>query len=187
VSARTDQIALPVPRNCTILDLGGARGHGERLQADLTRRLETNQDFHFIFREEGIGLGEILSTGGAEFSMGVLAEDPYMAARAADQLMVELGKIDGPHDLNVDRVLGTTNVVALLDGEGILRKGLDPNSIAHELRSRIAGIESMLFNEIDQRIDIAVRLPLDQRMDLKTTLMASVRLAGGRTVPLCLS
>jgi HAE1 family hydrophobic/amphiphilic exporter-1 len=162
----------------------GARNRGERLQADLTRRLEANPDIQFTFREEGIGLGEILSTGGAEFSMGVLAEDPLVAARAADELMVELEKIDGLHDLDVDQVLGTTNVVVRLDREEILRRGLNPDAIARELRARIAGVEATLFNEIDQRVDIAVRLPRDERIDLAATLASPVQLNGGRTVPL---
>ena len=44
-----------------------------------------------------------------------------------------------------------------------------------ELRNRIQGIVATTYNEIEQRIDIAVRLPLDQRYDLA----GGAGLAGG--------
>ena len=56
--------------------------------------------------------------------------------------------------------------------------------LARELRARIAGIEATLFNEVDQRIDIAVRFPRDERLDLARALSSPVQLPGGQTVPL---
>ena len=48
-------------------------------------------------------------------------------------------------DLQMDRVLGTTNVVVRLDREEILRHGLDPDRMARELQARVAGIEATLL------------------------------------------
>jgi HAE1 family hydrophobic/amphiphilic exporter-1 len=141
-------------------------------------------DIQFAFREEGIGLAEVLQTGGAEFSMGVLAEDPIAALNVAETLAAEFEEVDGLSDLEVDRVLGTPNVVVQLDREEILRKGLDPDRLARELRGRIAGVEATFFNEIDQRIDIAVRYARDERIDLTSALDSPVRLANGQNVPL---
>ena len=38
--------------------------------------MDKTTEVRYAFREEGIGLGELLATGGAELSVGVLAEDP---------------------------------------------------------------------------------------------------------------
>ena len=103
---------------------------------------------------------------------------------AAEDLLARLREVDGLVDLQMDRVLGTTNIVARLDREQILRHGLDQDRIAHELSARVAGIEATFFNEVDQRIDVAVRLPLGERRDLASALATSIEIPGGRTVPL---
>ena len=162
----------------------GAYERGQRLQAEIIERLNRVGQRQFAFREEGIGLGEILGVGGAEFAMGVLAEEAMDAVGAAGQLLDALAGIEGLRDLQVDRVLGTPNVVVRLDREAILRHGLDPDRLARELRARIAGTEATLFNEVDQRIDIAVRFPRDERIDLSAALASPVRLGNGQTVPL---
>jgi HAE1 family hydrophobic/amphiphilic exporter-1 len=74
--------------------------------------------------------------------------------------------------------------VVRLDREEILRRGLDPERMARELQARVAGIEATFFNEVDQRIDIAIRLPLEERRSLAAALATSVRLDSGQTVPL---
>jgi HAE1 family hydrophobic/amphiphilic exporter-1 len=66
----------------------------------------------------------------------------------------------------------------------ILRAGLDPDVVAREMRNRIAGVEATTFNEVEQRIDIAVRFEQVQRQDLSAALASPVQVAGGRTVPL---
>jgi len=162
----------------------GAHAVGRRLQQAITERLNRVTEMQFAFREEGIGLGEILGSGGAEFAMGVLAEDPLDAVNAADRLLQELDDVQGLSELSVDRVLGTPNVVVRLNREEIVRAGLDPDRLARELRARIAGIEATFFNEIDQRIDIAVRFPREERIDLNAALGSPVRLSNGQTVPL---
>ena len=163
----------------------GAYQRGRRLQERITKRLvERMSDIQFAFREEGIGLGEILATGGAEFSIGVLAEDPMEAVAAAEQLKEDFEQIEGLRDLQVDRVQGTPNVVVRLDREEILRSGLDPDRIGRELRARIAGVEATSFNEVEQRIDISVRFPRDERIDLASALASPVRLANGQQVAL---
>ena len=154
-----------------ILDTGrGAYERGERLRTAIAERLDGRPEISYSFREEGVGLGEVLGAGGAAFALGVLAENPREAVEAAETLVDALGEVDGLIDLQMDRVLGTTNVVVRLDREEILRQGLDPDRIASELHARIAGIEATFFNEVDQRIDIAIRLPLDERLDLGAAL-----------------
>ncbi len=157
---------------------------GAALESAIAEQLSRSDELVFSFREEGIGLGEVLAIGGAEFMLGVLAEDPREAVAAAERLTRELERVDGLSDLQIDRVLGTPNVVVRLDREEIVRQGLDPDVLARELQARIAGVEATFFNEIDQRIDIAVRFPRDQRIDLSTALASPVRLANGQTVPL---
>jgi HAE1 family hydrophobic/amphiphilic exporter-1 len=168
-----------------ILEQGrGSYERGRTLQREITTRLARMEETRYTFRDEGIGLSEILGAGGAEFAMGVLAEVPRDAIAAADELAQALADVDGLQDLQVDRVLGTSNVVVRLDREEILRQGLDPDRLARELRARIAGVEATLFNEIDQRLDIAVRFPREERIDLAGALASPVRLPGGQTVPL---
>ena len=185
LAAVQDFSAPNTARLRVILDPGrGAYERGEELRELIAERLAQSAEITYAFREEGIGLGEILGTGGAEFSLGVIAERSRDSLEAAEELLAELRGIDGLVDLQMDRVLGTTNVVVRLDREEILRQGLDPDRMARELQARVAGIEATFFNEVDQRIDIAIRLPLDERRNLSSALATSVPLAGGQSVPL---
>jgi HAE1 family hydrophobic/amphiphilic exporter-1 len=86
--------------------------------------------------------------------------------------------------MKVDRVMGTPTVVVGLNTQEIHRSGLDPDRIAAELRDRIRGIEATTFNEVDQRIDISVRLPRDERRNLTQALDTPIALSGGASVPL---
>ncbi len=162
----------------------GAYREGERLQRELGERLRLMQGVSFAFREEGVGLGEILSVGEAPFTLGVMAEDPRTAVAVAEQLMPRLENVRGLANLQVDRVIGTPNLIVRLDREEILRSGLDPDVLAQELRYRIGGAEATTFNEVEQRIDIAVRFSEDQRRDLSAALSSPIHVADGRTVPL---
>ena len=184
--AALNDYAAPNTARIRIILQPGRHGHREsvRIQEAAEERLAAIPGAIFTFREEGIGLGEILSSGDAAFTLGVVAEEPRLALDAAERIDEALADVDGLHDLQVDRVLGTPNLVVRLDREEILRSGLDPEMIARELRNRVAGVEATTFNEVEQRIDIAVRLPREQRRDLAGLLASPVEVAGGKTVPL---
>ncbi|UCE02981.1 MAG: efflux RND transporter permease subunit [Candidatus Latescibacterota bacterium] len=162
----------------------GAWRQGLRIQRELSTQLSAMPEVTFAFREEGIGLGEILAVGEAPFTLGIMAEEPHTAVAVANELYDRLQDVPGLTDLQVDRVLGTPNLVVRLDREEILRSGLDPDVVAQELRYRIGGVEATTFNEVEQRIDIAVRFAEEQRRDLSMALTSPVQVAGGRTVPL---
>jgi HAE1 family hydrophobic/amphiphilic exporter-1 len=161
-----------------------ATRHSERLQSTIAERLEQTAGVRFAFREEGVGLAEILSTGEAPFSMGVIAEDPVDAVTAAQQILDALAEADRLKDLQAERVFDTPNVVVHLDTEEILRAGLDPDAIARDVRNRIRGVEATTFNEVEKRIDIAVRFPESERRDLAGVLAAPVTLPGNESVAL---
>jgi hydrophobic/amphiphilic exporter-1 (mainly G- bacteria), HAE1 family len=158
---------------------------GERLQEEIDARLQsTLTNSSWVFRQEGIGLGELLASGGARFELGVIAEDPLEALRWAERIEGVVERVDGLTELRIDRVLGTPNVVVQVNREEVLRSGLDPDRIALELRNRIAGTEATTFNEVEQRIDIAVRFAREQRQDLAAALSSPITLANGQRVPL---
>jgi len=168
-----------------ILEPGrGSRQKGLRIQRELSRKLSAMEGVSYVFHDEGIGLREILASDEAPFSVGIVSEDPLEAFEVADELMRRLSDDEAMADLQVDRVIGTPNLVVHLDAEEILRSGLDPDRVARELRNRISGVEATTFNEVDQRIDIAVRIPRDERRDLGGALNAPIRLTTGETVPL---
>jgi HAE1 family hydrophobic/amphiphilic exporter-1 len=162
----------------------GGRQKGMRIQRDVTARLREDSEIAFAFREEGIGLTEILSGGGAPFSLNVIAENPIDAVRVAEEFIARLAERYDFENVQVDRVLGTPNVVVRLNTEEILRKGMSPDEVARELRNRIAGVEATTFNEVDQRIDISVRIPREERRDLTVALNSPVKLRDGETVPM---
>ena len=161
-----------------------ARRESERVQLAIAGRLGNSPDVRYAFRKVGVGLTEILSTGGAPFSLGVVSDDPVTAVETAGRLLDRLSESKRLRDLQVDRVIGTSNVVVHLDTEEILRAGLDPEGIARDLRNRIAGVEATTFNEVEKRIDIAVRFPRERRRDLSEVLNSPVELTGGKTVPI---
>jgi len=156
----------------------------EDIEEAIVRRLAEMPGVRYAFREEGVGLAEVLSTGEAPFSMGVVAENPVDAVSAAQQVLEALAGAHRLRDLQAQRVLDTPNLIVHLDTEEILRAGLDPDAIARDVRNRINGVEATTFNEVEKRIDIAVRFPLDERRDLAAVLEAPVAVAGGETMPL---
>lgn len=160
------------------------RSKGMQLQADVAEHLQRMPGLMCAFSEEGIGLREILSADDASFSLGIVAEDPLEAFQVAEEFVRRLSSSVRFQDLHIDRVIGAPNVVVRLDAEEILRSGLDPDYVARVLRNRISGVEATTFNEVDQRIDISVRLPRDERRDLGSALSSPIALTGGETVPI---
>ncbi len=156
----------------------------EAVKARLQNRMQRLEGALWTFHDEGIGLGEILASGEAPFTLGVVSEDPQDARRAAEELLPLLADVDGLVDLEMDRVLGNPTLRLSLDRETALRYGIEPEFVAEELRGRIQGVVATQFNEIDRRIDIAVRLPRDERQNLDEVLASPVELAGGKTVTL---
>lgn len=161
-----------------------SRDRGKRLRRQTADRLDDIPGIRYVFHEEGVGLRELLATDEAPFSMGVVADEPLEAFRVAEEIVRRLTDEKMMKDLQIDRVLGTPNLVIRLDAEEILRSGLDPDRVARELRNRISGVEATTFDEVDQRIDIAVRIPRDERRDLGAALNSPIRLLSGETVPL---
>ncbi len=163
----------------------GGRKEGLRLQQEAADSLLLKiPEAKYVFHEEGVGLREILGSGTSGFTVSVIAEDPYEALQTSDELVSRLSKRKGFNNLQVDRVYGTPNIVVRLNTEEILRKGLSPDAVAQELRNRIAGVEATTFNEVDQRIDISVRIAREERRDLNLALNSLINLPGGETVPL---
>jgi HAE1 family hydrophobic/amphiphilic exporter-1 len=162
-----------------------------RGRADM-RRVKTTLEDHlaqlenavWTFHDEGLGLGEILSTDEAPFTLGVVAEDATDALDVARQLVPRLRNVPGLIDVEMDRVLGNPAVEVTIDREKALRYGLEPDLLARELRNRVQGTVATSYNEIEQRIDIAVRLPRDERYDLAGVLASPLQLPGGKQVPL---
>lgn len=162
--------------------------HGRRDLAALRDRLEPKlaaiDGAAYAYAEEGVGLREIMATGEAAFTLGVVAEKAEDARRVADDLLPRLRKIEGLGDVAMDRMMGNPAVEINIDREKALRFGLEPDALARELRGRVQGTVATTFNEIEQRIDIAVRLPREQRYDLAGVLASPIQLEGGKSVPL---
>jgi HAE1 family hydrophobic/amphiphilic exporter-1 len=162
----------------------GGAAIGARVRDAVLDRVTRDPGVAVTFRDEGIGLGELLSDGGARFSLSVTGDTPENAVAAAETVADAIASVDGLTDIRVDRVLGTSTVVMRLDRERIVRAGLDPERVATELKNRIAGVEATTFNEIEQRVDVAVRFPQAMRRDLSATLEAPIAVEGDETVPL---
>jgi HAE1 family hydrophobic/amphiphilic exporter-1 len=136
------------------------------------------------FRDEGIGLREMLGATGASFSLGVLAEKPAEAVAAAERASEAIRGVRGLSDLSLDRVLGTPGLVLRVNREEAIRSGLDPDVLARELRNRIQGVAATTYNQTEERVDIAVRLPEAERRSLAAALGTPIEVAPGRLVRL---
>jgi HAE1 family hydrophobic/amphiphilic exporter-1 len=162
--------------------------HGKRdmdeVKTALVGELDRLSGAVWTFHDEGIGLGEILASGEAPFTLGVVSEDPAAARRVAEGLLERLAAVPGLVDVEMDRVLGNPTLRLSLDREKALRFGIEPEFVAQELRGRIQGTVATQYNEIDRRIDIAVRLSRDERQDLDAVLASPVALPAGKTVTL---
>jgi hydrophobic/amphiphilic exporter-1 (mainly G- bacteria), HAE1 family len=155
-----------------------------RVKESLRVELEKIDGAIAIFQDEGIGLQEILASGEAPFNLGVIAEHPDDALNTAERLLPMVKDVAGLVDVDMDRVLGNPTIEVNIDREEALRYGLNPDILARELQARIQGVVATTFNEIEQRIDIAVRLPLDERRDLEGVLSSPISVGEGKTVPL---
>jgi len=185
LAAMQDYTAPNTARLRIIMKPGrGAHEASERLQEKVSAQLDSLSGVAYSFRAEGVGLAEILSTGEAPFSIGIVADDPEEAVAVADEVVAALRASNRLSELRADRVLGAPNVVLHLDSEEILRAGLDPDMIARDVRNRIAGVEATTFNEVEKRIDISVRFPEAERYELAGVLNSPVAVANGETVPL---
>ncbi|MBU1948575.1 MAG: efflux RND transporter permease subunit [Candidatus Eisenbacteria bacterium] len=161
-----------------------SRQEMESVKERLKEYLEGLGGVLYVFRDEGIGLREILASGETAFTLGIVADDPSDALNMAEGLLPRLRRVEGLTDVEMDRVLGNPTVEVSIDREKVLRFGLEPDVLARELRARIQGVVATTYNEVEQRIDIAVRLPLDQRRDLDEVLASPVSVAEGKTVPI---
>ncbi|MCP4143932.1 MAG: efflux RND transporter permease subunit [bacterium] len=150
----------------------------------LENELSESDGIIAVLRDEGIGLSEILASGGQPFSLGVVAEDPDDAITVAEELLPKLRAVPGLSDIAMDRVLGNPAMEVTINRENSLRHGVDPESLARELQSRVQGTVATTYNEVDQRIDIAVRLPKTRRQNLDEILASPIAVNGGKTVPL---
>ncbi len=164
-----------------------SRDNRRRMEAVKDRLLEQLTPLAgtgFVFHDEGIGLREILASNEAPFTLGIVAERPEDALDVAEQLMPRMKEVRGLTDIEMDRVLGNPTVEITIDREKALRYGLEPDDLARELRARVQGVVATSYNEVEQRIDIAVRLPLKERRNLATVLLSPVTVTRGKTVPL---
>lgn len=161
-----------------------AAARTETLRRDLDARLSALGGAAWAYREEGVGLREILASGEAAFTLGVVADRPEDALAAADLLLPLLRQVPGLAGVEMDRVLGNPTVEATVDREKALRFGLEPDALARELRARVQGVVATYYDEFEQRVDVAVRLPRDDRQDLEGVLASPVAVAPGKTVPL---
>ena len=158
--------------------------HLAKVKERLRVRLAQLEGAVYTFQDEGIGLGELLASGESPFNLGIVAEHPDDALRTAEILLPLLQNVEGLTDLEMDRVLGNPAIEVIIDREEALRHGLDAETLARELQARVQGVVATTYNEVDQRIDIAVRLPLDERRDLDGVLSSPVSVGGGKTSPL---
>lgn len=156
----------------------------KQVKESLQKLLDAEEGLIYVYHEEGVGLREILASGESAFTLGVVAEIGDEAMALADELLPRLQKVPGLEDVEMDRVLGNPTMEITMDREKALRYGLEPETLARELRNRVQGTVATAFNEVEQRVDIAVRLPRDQRYDLTQVLASPVSLGGGKTVPL---
>jgi HAE1 family hydrophobic/amphiphilic exporter-1 len=160
-----------------------SRKHMERVKELLKERLVAMEGSSYVFHDEGIGLREILASGEAPFTLGIISERPEDALAVAEGLMARLDDVPGLTDIEMDRVLGNPTVEISLNREEALRYGLEPDVLARELRARIQGVVATTYNEVEQRIDIAVRMPQEERRNLNQVLSSPVSVSPGKTVP----
>lgn len=185
LAAMKDYTAPNTARMRIILKPGHhAHAASVRIEHMVSARLDSLSGVTYAFHPEGVGLSEILSTDEAQFSLGVIADHPQDAIDASQRIVEALRRANDLTGVQMDRVLGTRNVVVRLDTEEILRAGLDPDQIARDVRNRIAGVEATTFNEVEKRIDIAVRFPRRERENLEGVLSSPVSVQDGESVPL---
>lgn len=129
-------------------------------------------------------LRRVFGSGGAEdLQLEVRGYDIDKAYQIAQDIKLELEKIQGITGVEVDRSEGTPEENIVFDREKIANLGLTINSVARTIQTNIGGSRAGAFRVDGDEYPITVRLRPEDRLNTQDLDNISIRTPDGQVIP----
>ena len=129
-------------------------------------------------------LRRVFGSGGAEdLQLEVRGYDIDRSYQIAQDIKLELEKIEGITGVEVDRSEGTPEENIVFDREKIAQLGLTINSVARTIQTNIGGSRAGAFRVSGDEYPITVRLRPEDRLNTQDLDNISIQTPGGQVIP----
>lgn len=143
----------------------------------------TVQGVEFSVKKRETTFEHILRPEQNDIKVRVIGKDPNMALTLAEEVALQLRRIEGLTDLRTTLQQGNPEYTLVVDREQASRYGLSVQQVAQSLAAQVKGIEATFFNDFDRKITIRVQPSPTQRKNIEEILSTSIKTTAG-AVPL---
>jgi cobalt-zinc-cadmium resistance protein CzcA len=127
---------------------------------------------------------ELLSGVKAQVAVKVFGPDLEVLTRKAGEIQAAISTVRGVADLQVEQTTGLAQLNIDIDRNAIARYGISVDDVKDVIETAIGGKVATQVFEGDRRIDVAVRLPKQQREDMERIRDLQVQAPGDEHIPL---
>ena len=120
----------------------------------------------------------------ADLAIKVFGDDLDRLLATANEILAEVGQIEGAADPSVEQVSGLPMLAVVPEREALSRYGLNVEDLQNLVATGIGGRQAGLIYEGDRRFKLMVRLPEDWRRDPNGLRDLPLSLPDGGYVPL---
>lgn len=118
-----------------------------------------------------------------DFTLLLKGNDVTKLKAASEELINELKKVDGVHNVHDDLPYGNEQWIFSLTTEGHAL-GLTTADVGRQLRAAYDGQRVQIFQDGDEELEVRLMLPEEERTDLSTLAQFPIRTPGGEMLPL---
>jgi len=185
----TDPMPPGVADNFVILKPRQAWPDPDKPKAELVAELEAaitelpGNNYEFTQPIE-MRFNSLISGVRADLAIKVFGDDLDRLLATANEILAEVGQIDGAADPSVEQVSGLPMLAVVPEREALSRYGLNVEDLQDLVATGIGGRQAGLIYEGDRRFKLMVRLPEDWRRDPDGLRDLPLPLHDGGYVPL---
>ena len=185
----TDPMPPGVADNFVILKPREAWPDPDKPKAELVAELEAaitelpGNNYEFTQPIE-MRFNSLISGVRADLAIKVFGDDLDRLLATANEILAEVGQIDGAADPSVEQVSGLPMLAVVPEREALSRYGLNVEDLQDLVATGIGGRQAGLIYEGDRRFKLMVRLPEDWRRDPDGLRDLPLPLHDGGYVPL---
>jgi heavy metal efflux system protein len=185
----TDPMPPGVADNFVILKPREAWLDPDKPKAELVAELEAaitelpGNNYEFTQPIE-MRFNSLISGVRADLAIKVFGDDLDRLLATANEILAEVGQIDGAADPSVEQVSGLPMLAVVPEREALSRYGLNVEDLQDLVATGIGGRQAGLIYEGDRRFKLMVRLPEDWRRDPDGLRDLPLPLHDGGYVPL---
>lgn len=129
-------------------------------------------------------VNELISGIKTDLAVKVFGSDLDVLLEQAEQISVVLQGIDGAADVSVEQITGLTQVEVIPDRRALARHHLNVADVNEIIEMAVGGEAVTTLVEGQQRVDVTVRFPEENRGDIEALRRILLTTPDGGTVPL---